>query len=184
MGRLRRPANKGDHGSQNKAAAGISAAAIFLSGPTMFQAFSGNLDVINWTDFTFTSPGSCPWHLSGFSGSGFECCYTVQMVLHLVFSGHRLTSFQWMIGFKRAFQDLMGFWFFKGLDVWFFIVSGCLDLGFSDTRIFRISLDVGHLAFRILYLGSSFFLGYWFFSELDLDLVFRIGSFSFADTKM
>ena len=23
--------------------------------------------------------------LSGFSGSGFECCYTVQMVLHLVF---------------------------------------------------------------------------------------------------
>jgi hypothetical protein len=23
--------------------------------------------------------------LSGFSGFGFECCYTVQMVLHLVF---------------------------------------------------------------------------------------------------
>jgi hypothetical protein len=62
----------------------FSAAAIFLSGPTMFQAFSGNLDVINWTDFTFTSPGFCPWHLSGFSGSGFEFCYTVQMVLHLV----------------------------------------------------------------------------------------------------
>jgi hypothetical protein len=63
----------------------FSAAAIFLSGPTMFQAFSGNLDVINWTDFTFTSPGFCPWHLQGFSGSGFEFCYTVQMVLHLVF---------------------------------------------------------------------------------------------------
>ena len=79
------PQTKATTGRKIKAAAGISAAAIFLSGPTMFQAFSGNLDVINWTDFTFTSPGSCPWHLSGFSGSGFEFCYTVQMVLHLVF---------------------------------------------------------------------------------------------------
>ena len=78
----------------------------------------------------------------------------------------------------------MGFGFFKGLDVLDFHgfrMLGSWFFGYSDLRV---SLDVGHLAFRILYLGSSFFLGYWFFSELDLDLVFRIGSFSFADTKM
>jgi len=75
----------GPSGRNKQSRRGRTAAAIFLSGPTMFQAFSGNLDVINWTDFTFTSPGFCPWHLQGFSGSGFECCYTVQMVLHLVF---------------------------------------------------------------------------------------------------
>jgi hypothetical protein len=36
----------------------------------------------------------------------------------------------------------------------------------------RISLDVGHLAFRILIWVLLVFLGYWFFSELDLDVGF------------
>jgi hypothetical protein len=57
----------------------------------------------------------------------------IRILLHgsdgfaLGFSGHRLTSFQWMIGFKRAFQDLMGFRFFKGLDV--LVLHGSWMLG-------------------------------------------------------
>jgi len=60
----------------------------------------------------------------------------------------------------------MGFWFFKGLDVRIFHGSRMFGLGFSDTRILRISLDVGHLAFRILIWVLLVFFGYWFFSEL------------------
>jgi hypothetical protein len=57
----------------------------------------------------------------------------IRILLHgsdgfaLGFSGHRLTSFQWMIGFKRAFQDLMGFRFFKGLDI--LVLHGSWMLG-------------------------------------------------------
>jgi len=65
----------------------------------------------------------------------------------------------------------------------FFTVLGCLDLVFSDSDL-RVSLDVGHLAFRILIWVLLVFLGYWFFSELDLDLVFSDRIVSFADTKM
>ena len=70
----------------------------------------------------------------------------------------------------------MGFRFFKGLDVLVFQgfrmfgsqdFIGCRTFGFSD-------ID----------LGSSCLLGYWFFFGIGRTLVFRIGSFSFADTKM
>ena len=66
----------------------------------------------------------------------------------------------------------------------FSVFQGFGRSGFSQFSDLRVSLDVGHLAFRILIWVLLVFLGYWFFSELDLDLVFRIGSFSFADTKM
>jgi hypothetical protein len=38
--------------------------------------------------------------------------------------------------------------------------------------ILRVSMDVGHLAFRILISVLLVFSGYWFFSELDLDVWF------------
>ena len=56
---------------------------------------------------------------------------------------------------KTGFQDLMGFRLFKGLDVQGF--------QFSDAWI---------LAFRILIWVLLLFVGYWFFSELDLDWFF------------
>jgi hypothetical protein len=69
----------------------------------------------------------------------------------------------------------MGFWFFKGLDVRIFHGSRMFGLGFSDTRILRISLDVGHLAFRILIWVLLVFLGYWFFRNwLDVGFSDRI----------
>jgi len=85
---------------------------------------------------------------------------------------------------QTGFLGSNGFSVFQG-----FGRSGFSRLPDAWTLVFRIgilrvSLDVGHLAFRILIWVLLVFLGYWFFSEFELDLVFRIGSFSFADTKM
>ena len=99
----------------------------------------------------------------------------------LGFLGYRSTGFHWMYGFKRAFR-IKWIRFFQRIG----------SFGFSGCRIVRSFSDVLDL---LVFQGLSdvWFFGYGSglsfrilvgFRLLDFGLVFRIGSLSFADTKM
>ena len=84
---------------------------------------------------------------------------------------------------KTGFQDLMGFRLFKGLDVQGF---QCSDAWILVFRILGSQDFIGcrTFGFSDIDLGSSCLFRILVFFGIGWTLVFRIGSFSFADTKM
>jgi hypothetical protein len=92
------------HRSKNKAAAGIFRGGNFFVRANDVSGFFGEFGCNQLDGFHFHFSRVLPLASSRF----FRIW--IRMLLHgsdgfaLGFSGHRLTSFQWMIGFKRAFR--------------------------------------------------------------------------------